>query len=382
MADAHKNLAIGTVATAPSPATSGTTVVMTTGHAARFPAVPFFATIWPTGTIPDPANAEIVRVTALATETFTITRAQKSTTARTVIVGDLFCAGIYAEDLTDELDLTTEWTSTVPVTPVTGVTIFMRRRGGGTAVGLVQSNGQTLEMQPHFGERNVMVWLAQPGGVGSTSFGMTTPTIQGTATVRVIALTNFSTAWKKVAYVSAATAAAVCEIRGPTNVCGISSTAGLGGFMFRAKFQPSDTVAGTTDRFFCGLIATAAGTNVDPSSLLSFVGVGFDGADTQLQMMCNDGAGVATKVALGTNFLKATTTNIYEVRMSCDPGSTVVTWSIERLDTSGTLQEGTFDAANRPASGTLLAPKIYKTNNAVAAVTAFCYQSVYCSTEQ
>ena len=105
MADAHANFAVSAVATAPSPATSGTSLVVTAGHGSRFPAVPFNATIWPSGSSPDPSNAEIVRVTARSTDTLTITRAQESTTARTVVVGDLIAATITAKTLTDVEDV-------------------------------------------------------------------------------------------------------------------------------------------------------------------------------------------------------------------------------------------------------------------------------------
>jgi hypothetical protein len=58
-------------------------------------------TIWPAASKPDPANAEIVRVTVVSTDTLTITRAQESTSARTVIVGDQVAATITAKTLTD-----------------------------------------------------------------------------------------------------------------------------------------------------------------------------------------------------------------------------------------------------------------------------------------
>lgn len=105
MVDAHKNFAISAVSTAPSPAASGTSLVVTAGHGSRFPAVPFNAVIWPTGTAPTPANAEVVRVTNIATDTFTITRAQESSSARTVVVGDQIAAAITAKALTDIEDV-------------------------------------------------------------------------------------------------------------------------------------------------------------------------------------------------------------------------------------------------------------------------------------
>ena len=87
MVDALKNFAYSLVATAPSPATSGTSLVVTSGQGTLFPAAPFDATVWPAGSQPTSTNAEIVRVTAVSTDTFTITRAQYGTTAQSIAIG-------------------------------------------------------------------------------------------------------------------------------------------------------------------------------------------------------------------------------------------------------------------------------------------------------
>ena len=101
MPDAHKNFAVSLVATAPSPAASGTSLVVTGGQGTRFPATPFNATIGPASTLLTPANSEIVRVTTVSTDTFTITRAQEGSSARTVVIGDQIAATITALTLTD-----------------------------------------------------------------------------------------------------------------------------------------------------------------------------------------------------------------------------------------------------------------------------------------
>jgi hypothetical protein len=101
MADRHKNFAYSLVATAPSPATSGTSLVVSAGQGALFPAPPFNLTIWPTAVQPLSTNAEIVRVTAVSTDTFTIVRATEGTSARTVVVGDQVAATITAKTLQD-----------------------------------------------------------------------------------------------------------------------------------------------------------------------------------------------------------------------------------------------------------------------------------------
>lgn len=99
--DAHTNFAISAVATVPSPANSGTSLAVTSGHGTRFPAAPFNASVWPASTAPTPANAEIVRVTAVSGDTFTIVRIQESSAARSIVVGDQISATITAKTLTD-----------------------------------------------------------------------------------------------------------------------------------------------------------------------------------------------------------------------------------------------------------------------------------------
>lgn len=111
MPDQHKNFAYSTVATAPSPATSGTSLTVAAGHGARFPAVPFNATVWPAGAQPTVDNAEIIRVTAIATDTFTIVRAQEGTTARAVVVGDQVAATITKKTMDDIEAIFAAWTA-------------------------------------------------------------------------------------------------------------------------------------------------------------------------------------------------------------------------------------------------------------------------------
>lgn len=101
MSDSHKNFAVSTVATAPSPAGSGLSLVVAAGEGTKFPTAPFNATVWPAGAQPTTANAEIVRVSAIAGDTLTIARQQESTSARTITVGDQIAATITAKTLTD-----------------------------------------------------------------------------------------------------------------------------------------------------------------------------------------------------------------------------------------------------------------------------------------
>jgi hypothetical protein len=114
--DAHKNFAYSQVATAPITALAGTSLVVATGDGAKFPAVPFNATVWQLNTLPTVTTAEIVRVTGIAGDTLTIVRAQESSNARTIVVGDQIAATITAKTLTDIE------TSTLPISQITTLT--------------------------------------------------------------------------------------------------------------------------------------------------------------------------------------------------------------------------------------------------------------------
>lgn len=101
MVDAHANFAVSTVATAPSPATSGVSLIVATGDGTLYPTAPFNATVGPAGVLLTKLNSEIVRVTGIATDTLTIVRSQEGTSARTILVGDVIAATITAKTITD-----------------------------------------------------------------------------------------------------------------------------------------------------------------------------------------------------------------------------------------------------------------------------------------
>ena len=97
--DAHKNFAYSLITVAPAPASSGTS--MTVADGTVFPSAPFNATVWPVDELPLAANAEIVRVTNIAGNVLTVTRAQESSSARTIVVGDQIAATVTNKTLTD-----------------------------------------------------------------------------------------------------------------------------------------------------------------------------------------------------------------------------------------------------------------------------------------
>jgi hypothetical protein len=122
--DNYANFAYSTVLTPPSPATTGDTLSVQASNGGLFPAAPFNATVWPASVQPTLANAEIVRVTIKATDTFTITRAQEGTAARSIAAGYQIAAGMTKKFIDDMVALfgtgpPTEVT-TLPGSPAAG----------------------------------------------------------------------------------------------------------------------------------------------------------------------------------------------------------------------------------------------------------------------
>src|SRR5262245_22958161 len=99
--DQHANLVYTLVETPPTPPSTGTSLVVKAGSGAQFPAPPFNLTVWPVGAVPLRTNAEIIRVTAVTTDTLTFSRAQEGTTARVIAPGDQIAMTITAKVLTD-----------------------------------------------------------------------------------------------------------------------------------------------------------------------------------------------------------------------------------------------------------------------------------------
>lgn len=121
--DAKSNFAYSVVAVAPVSATAGTSLEVAPGDGAKFPAAPFNAVIWPTAVQPTVANAEVVRVTAIAGDVLTITRTQEGSNNRTVIVNDQIALNVTAKTFTDIQTAFT--TASVLATPIGAVFMWM-----------------------------------------------------------------------------------------------------------------------------------------------------------------------------------------------------------------------------------------------------------------
>lgn len=94
-----KDYATALIETAPTPATSGTTLIVQAGHGLRFGVTPFFATAHPADQFPTLDNAEKVEVTDITDDTLTIVRAQGDTSAQPIAHGWRISNSLFYDDI-------------------------------------------------------------------------------------------------------------------------------------------------------------------------------------------------------------------------------------------------------------------------------------------
>jgi hypothetical protein len=152
--DDHSNLAYSNVANAPG--TAGTSLVVTTGQGARFPTPPFNATVWPSGALPlntgvAGTTAEIVRVTSVTGDTFTISRSSESigsgSTAANIASGHQFAATITEKainDLEAAINLLSTFTSVSSNTTLTSLNHFVKASASGGSFTVILPDATTL----------------------------------------------------------------------------------------------------------------------------------------------------------------------------------------------------------------------------------------------
>jgi hypothetical protein len=227
-----------------------------------------------------------------------------------------------------------------PTAPAAGgLKMFARDVGGRILPASMGPSGLDSPLQPHLALNAIAMAQPRGQGVGIDSFG-TAMTATGTATAKNWASTNLYTQMRGLNYlVTVAATNAIAGFRGSDARWMVGGNAAeRGGFHFVCRWGPATGVATATTRSFVGLWGTnTAPTDVEPSTLLNIVGMGWDAADTNIQFMHNDGSGACTKIDLGASFPVPTVDaqEVYEIVMFSPPGTTQsVTYRIRNLRTA------------------------------------------------
>ncbi|MGL4237115.1 DUF2793 domain-containing protein [Tabrizicola sp.] len=233
---------------------------------------------------------------------------------------------------------------------------------------LSDSGGETL-LQPYTG-RGVFGHFSVGVGTGVTALGVSSsPT--GTATGVNISVGSRRNRLRRIEYlVTTAAATAVAGWRhNATQLSVGGASAWEGGFYFSGHAGPSTGVTNASHRFFMGMRDSVGPTDINPSTMLSMFGIGYDSADTQVQFMHNDGTGTATKIALGAAFPKPNADRLftYFLQLYSPPGTAQrVSYRVTYLET-GAVATGTV-VTDLPAVTSLVTPNHYVSVGGVSSV--------------
>lgn len=271
----------------------------------------------------------------------------------------------------------------VPTAPAAGgVKLFGRSVGGRSMPAFMGPSGLDSALQPHMGRNRVSAVWPQGNGTVLNSAGITL-TATGTATAANVATTNRHTWMKRLDYlVTVAATTAVAGWRYTSAQFGRGGSAGDGGFHFVCRWGPATGVSTATNRAFVGMAnSTAAPTDVEPSSITNIIGMGWDAADTNIQVMRNDGAGSATKTDLGASFPVPTAdrAHVYELALFCAPNGSTVEYEVTNLVT-GAVATGSM-TTDLPSGTTLLAPRGWMSVGGTSSVIGIALMGLYIETD-
>lgn len=259
-----------------------------------------------------------------------------------------------------------------------GVKLVAMPAAAGSLPAYITKDGRANRLQRRIGDGAIIQWFGAHGSNALTVFGGAAPTLTGTGTIKSFAP---ATAYGEYPFHHIlVTVAAVNAVAGfhrananlLTSIVG-GPAANRGGFDFSAVWGMASGGVNPTHRAFCGLAASvAAPTDVEPSTQINCVGMGWDAADANVQIMHNDGTGTCTKINLGINFPVQTTDQkaVYALELYSPKGTTQsVDYRVtERI--SGAVATGTI-TTNLPGTATALGPRGYCSAGGTSSIIGF-----------
>lgn len=280
-----------------------------------------------------------------------------------------------------DMRLTTDYTTTTPAAPATGLRHFARHRARRIPA-VIGPSGMDTQLQPAlFSNRIARINVIN--NTATPQFDGIAVTNRATAPAAVaVAVPGFFTSMVRARYASIATAGNAGGFRSTTAQWFTSPTANMGGMFMVCRFGLNAITA--TNRFFLGFSSATADLNaaVNPSTLLNQFGFAADSTHTTFRFMHNDGTGACTAIDLGANFpCQTAATYFYEFRIFVPSGvGNQVYWSAHRLNDGLVVQGGPI-TTDLPASQTLMAFHLMHSNGTTASAVSTDLQSLYIETD-
>lgn len=196
-------------------------------------------------------------------------------------------------------------------------------------------------------------WLcANPGSSAMSQIGCAFAAAGGTTTAGTLASTNMLTGLARFICTSTASTGVATGINDTTGDYWRGNATDLGGFRTRFLFGFVTTRSAMRVAIGLGASTLVAGATDPSTSNTDCVFVGADAADTNLQIMHNDGSGNCTKV--DTGIPKATDNMVVEVIIYCGANSGTITVEVNRLDSAASFSSDL--TTNLPTSTVFMFP--------------------------
>lgn len=272
--------------------------------------------------------------------------------------------------------------ASAPATPAADKThLYSRTEVGRAVLAYLNSVEGPFNVQRSLAKnRHTFMW----GAFGQTVLhfnGIIGPTAVGTATSASWASTNRFTQEQRIEYlVTVASTSAVAGYRTGSgiNIFHRGANAGQGGFYYSTRWGPATGVSTSTTRVFVGLIPSYTPTDVEPSTLVNMVGMGWDAADTNVQFFHNNNTGTAQKIDTGIAVPTANRTTLYDFEMFCAPNGSEVFFRLVEVNT-GTVFASSA-TTDLPVSTTAMSPHGYISAGGTSSVIGFAFCSLYIET--
>lgn len=239
-------------------------------------------------------------------------------------------------------------------------------------------------LQPHMGKQRVYKWISNNGSPTHSVLGSTVLTLTGTATAYNASTTSRATRFCRTeALVTTPATTNVAGFRYTTHFgrIGDPSESDMGGFRFYGQWCTATGMANVAHRAFFGIgNSISAPTDVNPSTITNIVGMGWDSADANVQIM-HRGAGAITKIDLGASFLKPSVDrdNVYRLDLSSPPGTTQsVSYRVTNL-VNMTVASGTI-TTNLPSASSGVTVQAWASVGGVSDVIGFGFSQVQIET--
>lgn len=230
--------------------------------------------------------------------------------------------------------------------------LYADDHAGKTLPAVMSPTGVDYNLQAALYGVSTYMWLAGTAttvainwGTSFTALNVATGAAQSTPTK---ASTNIMTSMNRANFSTGSTTAGSSGIVSASTVAWLGNAAGLGGFLFFARFG-LETVSGTYTAF-CGLVASTTSLAAEASTLANQISVGKDSTDTTWQIITRS----ATTLTKTNTAITVTAGQVLDVYIHSAPNTSSVKVHIKDASNGSDLYVSSALTANLPANTTFL----------------------------